>query len=1242
LTALIGDTLTATHNSVAGCGVWTDTVQIIEPTFERKQLYFTPTLQMDRVDPVATNDLTTSRASVDPGAVCDAVVGAASDNFESNTYTGGSGWLPGGWAEIGEVTNPSLGQVQIVTDLGDLSLRISGGGNTTAFGAVRSVNLSGAALATLRFDYRRVALDDARDDRLFVQASTDGVTWNTMFIIAGLANDTTYQSVELNLTPHISANTRIRFITGISNNFRADDYVYIDNVAIDKSSGAGCIGPITTTTLGAVKDNYLNQDRDTRNYGASTTLVVDRDGSKQKRPLLEFDFSSLPAGAIITSAQLELRKVGGNNGVQNVDIFPVTADWIEGTQNDANGVSNWNERDVATNWTTAGGDFGSPYFTVVVTNNGTYTWDVTSIVSDMVSAPASNFGFLLATFDGGGGRAQNFASRENSVSADRPRLVVSYGVPVDEPGTVEFTQSPAMADMFEIYSGAPIVVTSYIQVTDGTFVNPPDIDALLRKGTTTLLSLTGSPTVTVINLAQQIYRLEWSGNLPSDVTIDAGEALNVKLSALDTFDFDVLYDSKFYPSRIDMPTNTVITLDSLGIYNAAYPVGTPITSINTVGSPVYVRAVASDPFGQDDITSLDVVIKNAAGTTVFSTTLGNANAFPLSDSSKVYEVQWIPTAPGVYTIHTTAHEGYEGTVSASDETTFEVAVFPDVVITKSDGGVTVDAGQTVVYTLTYQNIGTGAATGVTITDTLQHPAYSTFNSLASSPGWSGASPTYTYTVGDLAPGESGTVQFAVTVNSPLPTGVSQIANAVVIAATNEPPANQGNNTGSDTTPVNAAPDLVITKTDNDNSVAAGGSVTYTISYSNVGTQDATGVTITETLPPGATIHPSNLVGNGGIWTQIAPSQFRTTIGNLNAGVNGTVSITLVAPNPVANGVEQWTNTAVIADDGSNGPDPTPGNNTATDTTPVDAAPDLVVTKTDGGIATVVGGTILYTITYTNVGTQTARQVSLTELLPLYTRFDDANSIGDWDDIGGGEYFLLIGNLDVGQSGVATFAVIVDGDPSTPVIDSLPDGVTQIFNTVVIADDGSNGPDPNPGNNTANETTPVAADPEADLAITKTNNVDVVNPGSVVTYTIVVTNLGPDDVTGATVQDVFPPELTNVSFTSVAAGGAAGNTASAGPPVSQILNTVDLPYLSTITYTVTGTIGANEPVGLLTNIATVTKDGLVDPDTSNNTAIDEDPIIPISDLSVAKAFVRTVDADGSNSTTPGDTVVFTVT
>jgi uncharacterized repeat protein (TIGR01451 family) len=803
--------------------------------------------------------------------------------------------------------------------------------------------------------------------------------------------------------------------------------------------------------------------------------------------------------------------------------------------------------------------------------------------------------------------------------------------PAANPGVASttFTQTPPFATDFDILSVAPVVVTAYIQVTGGTFVNPPNIDAALHVGPTPLLSMTGAPTVTTIDAGLGFYKLEWSGTLPSTATVAAGSALSATLTTNESFSFTILHDSTFFPSRISLPTNDVITLDSLEVYDAQSPGGSLITSIPTVGTPVYVRATASDPFGAYDITSLDAVIKNANGTTVFSTTLGDGAVISSTTASKTYEFAWTPASAGQFTIATTANEGFGDNISASQEIPFDVAADPDVIITKSDGGVSVDAGQTVVYTLTYQNIGVGAASGVTITETL--PANATFNAASSSPGWDDASsPTITYTLpGGIPAGGTGTVQFAVTVNATLPAGVTQLTNNVLIAAANEPLANQGNNTASDTTPVNAAPDLVVTKTDSGATVVPGGSVTYTLNYSNDGTQDATGVVITETLPPNTTIDPASLAANGGPWTPIGGMQYQATIGNLAVGASGTVSITIVLNAPVPDALDLITNTATIADDGTNGPDLTPGDNTATDTTPVDAAPNLYVNKTDGGMETIPGGIILYTITYGNTGTQGARQVALTEFLPANTTFDPVNSIGDWDDVGGGEYFLLIGDVPVGATGTATFAVIVD-----PLFVG-----TEIDNTVVIADDGSNGPDPDLSDNTATETTLIEPDPEADLQITKTNGVSEVVAGDPVVYTIVVTNAGPDPVTGATVSDIFSAALTGISWTSsVTAGTASGNTAAG---TGNINDTVDLDVGGEITYIVTATVDASAS-GHLLNLASVTKADLVDPDLSNNVAIDDDPIIRISDLSVTKGYLLTVDADSSGNVTAGDTVRFTVT
>jgi uncharacterized repeat protein (TIGR01451 family) len=46
-----------------------------------------------------------------------------------------------------------------------------------------------------------------------------------------------------------------------------------------------------------------------------------------------------------------------------------------------------------------------------------------------------------------------------------------------------------------------------------------------------------------------------------------------------------------------------------------------------------------------------------------------------------------------------------------------------------------------------------------------------------------------------------------------------------------------------------------------------------------------------------------------------------------------------------------------------------------------------------------------------------------------------------------------------------------------------------------------------------------------------------------TYTIVVTNLGPGTVSGASVADSFPSIFGNVSYAATQVGGASGFTAS---------------------------------------------------------------------------------------------------
>ena len=151
----------------------------------------------------------------------------------------------------------------------------------------------------------------------------------------------------------------------------------------------------------------------------------------------------------------------------------------------------------------------------------------------------------------------------------------------------------------------------------------------------------------------------------------------------------------------------------------------------------------------------------------------------------------------------------------------------------------------------------------------------------------------------------------------------------------------------------------------------------------------------------------------------------------------------------------------------------------------------------------------------------------------------------------------------------------------------------------------------PGVVGATNPTPVTVSPPPppdviDLAITKTDGVTSVTPGNAVTYTIVVTNNGPNTVVGATVSDIFDATLSSINWTCT---GSAGSSCTAGGTGNIADSAVNLLVNGTATYTVT----ANTSVlatGSLVNTASVTvPGGMNDTNNTNDSATDTDTYIP---------------------------------
>jgi len=139
-------------------------------------------------------------------------------------------------------------------------------------------------------------------------------------------------------------------------------------------------------------------------------------------------------------------------------------------------------------------------------------------------------------------------------------------------------------------------------------------------------------------------------------------------------------------------------------------------------------------------------------------------------------------------------------------------------------------------------------------------------------------------------------------------------------------------TTSGSTTSGPSADLGIAIADSVDPVATGAQLTYTITVTNAGAAEATGVTVAYTIPPN-TSYVSSAASQGA--TAVAGTTITATLGNLANGANATVDV-VVTVNAGATG--QLTSTAAVS---SSSTDPNYTNNSATATT------DIAVASTTG-------------------------------------------------------------------------------------------------------------------------------------------------------------------------------------------------------------------------------------------------------------------------------------------------------
>ncbi len=457
----------------------------------------------------------------------------------------------------------------------------------------------------------------------------------------------------------------------------------------------------------------------------------------------------------------------------------------------------------------------------------------------------------------------------------------------------------------------------------------------------------------------------------------------------------------------------------------------------------------------------------------------------------------------------------------------------DALVVDADSSGDVSPGDTLEYTLTIRNDGDQDAANAIFTDTPGQYTSLVTGSVTTTRGSviTGNTSGDTSVRVDLGamPGNGGvtaTITFRVIIDGlPFPAGADSVANQGLLTydTTETKNSDDPDSVPSDdptVTPVNAEPDFSIVKSDADVTAVTGGNVTYTLHIENNGTQNATGVVVTETVPANTTFAASDPANTG--WTcsggGVAGSTCTYAYGDMAVGDTADLTFVVTVNATVPWNTDNLSNTASITDDGDNGADPTPGDNSDTEPTPLDAGPDMRIVKTDGDISISVGDSFAYTLTFHNDGDEGVQSVVLHETVPTYTTLDAtaAAALG-WSCSGTAAgstcTFNVPGEINPGASNSIDFPLIADS--------TLPADVTGINNTASVSFDESNGEDPTDdgdatNNNTDGENTPIAASPV--IEVTKTDNVMQFTPGSQLTYTITVTNTGSQDATGVQLTD----------------------------------------------------------------------------------------------------------------------------
>lgn len=503
------------------------------------------------------------------------------------------------------------------------------------------------------------------------------------------------------------------------------------------------------------------------------------------------------------------------------------------------------------------------------------------------------------------------------------------------------------------------------------------------------------------------------------------------------------------------------------------------------------------------------------------------------------------------------------------------------------------------FTITLTNTGPGTARDVEINDAV--PADLTYN-LVTHPVTAVCAPA---PCDNFALDSSSTTDIDWTLDSLPASGSITITVPMFVAADTADGATFTNTAGAlsterptpvtDTGDVNieTEADLAITKVGAPDPGTAGENIVYTITATNNGPSDASGVEIHDSIDLTEFNFVSAVAVTSGDSCTTSGSPIDridcAAAGILEPGDSRVFTVTLQVKSGL---VDPVTNTATVDGDQT---DPEPDNNTSTEVIPLGTTSALTITKdvSTGDPSSIPNhDETEFTIVVTNTGPSDALNVDVDDELPDGLSCVSASNAGvGCPGAAGGTVNWSLGTIEAGDS--VTLTITVRGEEVG----------TDWVNTATV----TSPTDPTDSSDTAN----VTVTPMADLQIVKTGP-DSVASGESFLFTLSVTNNGPDSAVTPEITDTLPAGIIYESHDFIAGSGIC-------TIVGQLFS-CDLPTMAsgeTIEVGVEVNAGFDYSEGSVTNTAHVESPVTTDTDPSNNT---DDAVVdvgPNADVAIVK-------------------------